>query len=85
MVFTRGNRAYQNGDMSKAEDFYTTGINSIPSSEMSGCCLKPLVICYSNRAATRMSLGNIREALRDCIKASGLDPNFLKVQMRAAK
>eukprot|EP00258_Populus_trichocarpa_P018115 XP_006381002.2 uncharacterized protein LOC7496120 [Populus trichocarpa] len=80
----RGNRAYQNGDMSKAEDFYTTGINSIPSSEMSGCCLKPLVICYSNRAATRMSLGNIREALRDCIKASGLDPNFLKVQMRAA-
>uniref|UniRef100_A0A6M2F8I0 J domain-containing protein n=1 Tax=Populus davidiana TaxID=266767 RepID=A0A6M2F8I0_9ROSI len=80
----RGNRAYQNGDMSKAEDFYTSGINSIPSSEMSGCCLKPLVICYSNRAATRMSLGNMREALRDCIKASGLDPNFLKVQMRAA-
>ncbi|KAL9361433.1 hypothetical protein Peur_044218 [Populus x canadensis] len=80
----RGNRAYQNGDMSKAEDFYTSGINSIPSSEMSGCCLKPLVLCYSNRAATRMSLGNIREALRDCIKASGLDPNFLKVQMRAA-
>ncbi|KAJ6921812.1 hypothetical protein NC652_015684 [Populus alba x Populus x berolinensis] len=80
----RGNRAYQNGDMSKAEDFYTSGINSIPCSEMSGCCLKPLVICYSNRAAARMSLGNMREALRDCIKASGLDPNFLKVQMRAA-
>lgn len=85
MVFSRGNHAYQNGDMSKAEDFYTCGINSIPSSDISGCCLKPLVICYSNRAATRMSLGNIREALRDCIKASGLDPNFLKVQMRAAK
>ncbi|KAG5242629.1 DNAJ heat shock N-terminal domain-containing family protein [Salix suchowensis] len=80
----RGNRAYQKGDMSKAEDFYTRGINSIPSSEMSGCWLKPLAICYSNRAATRMSLGNMREALRDCIKASGLDPNFFKVQMRAA-
>ncbi|KAJ6749694.1 hypothetical protein OIU85_000339 [Salix viminalis] len=80
----RGNHAYQNGDMSKAEDFYTCGINSIPSSEISGCCLKSLVICYSNRAATRMSLGNMREALRDCIKAADLDPNFFKVQMRAA-
>ncbi|KAJ6778799.1 HEAT SHOCK PROTEIN DNAJ WITH TETRATRICOPEPTIDE REPEAT-CONTAINING PROTEIN [Salix koriyanagi] len=80
----RGNHAYRNGDMSKAEDFYTCGINSIPSSEISGCCLKSLVICYSNRAATRMSLGNMREALRDCIKAADLDPNFFKVQMRAA-
>ncbi|KAJ6304180.1 hypothetical protein OIU77_017952 [Salix suchowensis] len=80
----RGNHAYRNGDMSKAEDFYTCGINSIPSSEISGCCLKSLVICYSNRAATRMSLGNMREALGDCIKAADLDPNFFKVQMRAA-
>ncbi|CAK7342656.1 unnamed protein product [Dovyalis caffra] len=80
----RGNHAYQNGDMLKAEEFYTCGINSISSNEMSGCCLKPLVICYSNRAATRMSLGNMREALRDCIKAAGLDPNFFKVQIRAA-
>ena len=68
-----------------AEDFYTCGINSIPSSEISGCCLKSLVICYSNRAAARMSLGNMRGALRDCIRAADLDPNFFKVRMRAAK
>ncbi|KAL0390783.1 UNVERIFIED_CONTAM: Ubiquitin carboxyl-terminal hydrolase 24 [Sesamum calycinum] len=38
----------------------------------------------SNRAATRMSLGRFREALEDCIRASAIDPNFLKVQVRAA-
>ncbi|KAJ4830984.1 hypothetical protein Tsubulata_009302 [Turnera subulata] len=81
----RGNQAYENGDLSNAEDFYTRGINSVSAVEISGCFLKPLVICYSNRAATRISLGNLREALRDCLKAATLDPNFLKVYLRAAK
>ncbi|XP_021833271.1 uncharacterized protein LOC110773081 [Prunus avium] len=80
----RGNEAYKNEDLSKAEDFYTQGIISIPSNERSGCCLKPLLLCYSNRAAARMVLGRIREALGDCVMATALDPNFLKVQMRAA-
>ncbi|MED6146959.1 hypothetical protein PIB30_117413 [Stylosanthes scabra] len=79
----RGNKSYKDGDLSKAEDFYTLGINSVPSSE-SGSWMKPLLLCYSNRAATRMSLGRIREALGDCMMASSLDPTFLKVQMRAA-
>ncbi|KAL6138056.1 hypothetical protein ACLB2K_063342 [Fragaria x ananassa] len=80
----RGNKAYRNKDFSKAEDFYTQGIVSVPSSERSGSCLKPLLLCYSNRAATRMYMGKIREALGDCMMATALDPNFLKVQMRAA-
>uniref|UniRef100_A0A2P2K761 J domain-containing protein n=2 Tax=Rhizophora mucronata TaxID=61149 RepID=A0A2P2K761_RHIMU len=79
----RGNQAYQRGDMSKAEDFYTRGINSVPSCKTAGCCLRPLVICYSNRAATRMSLGCLRAALSDCVTAAALDPKFLKVQIRA--
>ncbi|CAI0374858.1 unnamed protein product [Linum tenue] len=79
----RGNQAYRDGELSKAEDFYSQGINSVPSSELSAC-LEPLVICYSNRAAARMSLGNIREALQDCLMAASLDPSFLKVQIRAA-
>ncbi|KAM3738949.1 hypothetical protein ACB098_09G168400 [Castanea mollissima] len=80
----RGNKAYANGELSKAEDLYTQGIISVPSSERSGCCLKPLLLCYSNRAATRRSLGRIREALGDSMMATALDPNFLKAQMRAA-
>ncbi|XP_059646253.1 uncharacterized protein LOC132291321 isoform X2 [Cornus florida] len=80
----RGNQAYKNGYLSKAEDFYTKGVNCVPHNEASGCCLEPLVLCYSNRAATRMSLGRMREALRDCLVAAELDPNFLKVQIRAA-
>nr|KYP52002.1 DnaJ isogeny subfamily C member 7 [Cajanus cajan] len=79
----RGNQAYKDGNLSKAEDFYTQGIDSVPSSERS-CCVKPLLLCYSNRAATRMSLGKIREALEDCMMATALDPTFLKAQMRTA-
>ncbi|KAI4348658.1 hypothetical protein L6164_009357 [Bauhinia variegata] len=80
----RGNEAYKDGDLSKAEDFYTSGINSIPSNERSGCRIKPLLLCYSNRAATRMALGRIREAIGDCLMATDVDPTFLKVQMRTA-
>ncbi|XP_075658269.1 uncharacterized protein LOC142628143 [Castanea sativa] len=42
------------------------------------------MLCYSNRVATRMSLGRLRDALGDCVKAATIDPNFLKVQLRAA-
>ncbi|XP_058209283.1 uncharacterized protein LOC131322125 [Rhododendron vialii] len=80
----RGNQAYEKGNPSKAEEFYTKGINSVPHSGTSGCCIAPLVLCYSNRAAARMSLGRMREALGDCMRAAALDPNFHKVQIRAA-
>lgn len=43
------------------------------------------MLCYSNRAATRISLGKMRDALGDCTKAAEIDPNFLRVQVRAAK
>ncbi|MBA0684221.1 hypothetical protein Goari_025816, partial [Gossypium aridum] len=79
----RGNQAYRNENLSKAEEFYTQGINSVATNETSGCSVKPLVLCYSNRAATRISLGRIREALADCLMAAALDPNFLKVNVRA--
>ncbi|XP_010519774.1 PREDICTED: uncharacterized protein LOC104799115 isoform X2 [Tarenaya hassleriana] len=80
---SRGNHAYTNGDLSKAEEFYTRGINSVSRNETSRSCLRALMLCYSNRAATRMSLGRMREAILDCTMASSIDPNFLRVQVRA--
>ncbi|KAI8014819.1 hypothetical protein LOK49_LG05G02155 [Camellia lanceoleosa] len=80
----RGNQAYEKGYMSEAEEFYTKGINCVLHSEKSGCCVEPLVLCYSNRAAARMSRGRMREALGDCMMAASLDPTFHKVQIRAA-
>ncbi|KAL7169113.1 hypothetical protein ACSBR2_034197 [Camellia fascicularis] len=80
----RGNQAYEKGYRSEAEEFYTKGINCILHSEKSGCCVEPLVLCYSNRAAARMSRGRMREALGDCMMAASLDPTFHKVQIRAA-
>ncbi|XP_062117861.1 uncharacterized protein LOC133831531 [Humulus lupulus] len=80
----RGNQSYKKGDLAKAEEFYTQGIISVPSSERSGSCLEPLLLCYSNRAAARMCLLRIREAIGDCMMALALDPIFLKAQLRAA-
>ncbi|CAI0450204.1 unnamed protein product [Linum tenue] len=80
----RGNQAYKNGDLLRAEDSYTQGLSCIPRTEKSRSCLRALMLCYSNRAATRMSLGKVRDALEDCKTAAGIDPNFLRVQLRAA-
>lgn len=80
----RGNEAYYYNDLSKAEDCYTQGIVSIPASERSECCHKPLSLCHSNRAAARVSLGRIREALADSLMAIALDPLFLEDRARAA-
>ncbi|XP_009121848.1 uncharacterized protein LOC103846639 [Brassica rapa] len=79
----RGNNAYKNGDLSRAEESYTQGIDSVPKIETSRNCLRALMLCYSNRAATRMALGRMREAISDCTMASSIDSNFLKVQVRA--
>ncbi|GAB4856009.1 hypothetical protein Ancab_024648 [Ancistrocladus abbreviatus] len=80
----RGNQAYANGDLDKAEDCYTQGMNCISPSETSRDCLRALTLCYSNRAAICMSLGRIREALGDCMAAAEIDPNFFRVQLRTA-
>lgn len=79
----RGNQAYQAGKFSKAEELYTMGINSTPRTNNLECSMKPLLLCYSNRAATRMTLGRMREAISDCTLAAASDPNFFKVILRA--
>ncbi|XP_019165840.1 PREDICTED: dnaJ homolog subfamily C member 7 homolog [Ipomoea nil] len=71
----RGNQAFKAGDVSKAENLYTEGIE---------CCIQPLLLCYSNRAAALMSLCRIREAINDLAVALALDPSFLKAKLRTA-
>ncbi|KAG4993795.1 hypothetical protein JHK86_030622 [Glycine max] len=80
----RGNQAYKKGDLSTAENCYKQGLSCI-SKEASRSCLRALLLCYSNLAATHMSLGRMRDALEDCKMAAEIDQNFLKVQLRAAK
>ncbi|XP_006654330.3 uncharacterized protein LOC102708337 isoform X2 [Oryza brachyantha] len=81
---TSGNQAYANGHFATAEEYYTRGINSISGLGSSGCCSHALMLCYSNRAATKMSLGRMREALQDCLIATSIDSTFLKAKVRAA-
>ncbi|VFQ95515.1 unnamed protein product [Cuscuta campestris] len=80
----RGNQAYASGDLSRAEHYYTQGINCISQIEISRSVHQALMLCYSNRAATRMSLGRMKEALVDCLTAIKMDPNFFRAQIRAA-
>ncbi|KAL8245149.1 hypothetical protein R6Q59_011407 [Mikania micrantha] len=81
----RGNQAYNNGDLAKAEDWYTQGLNSVSENEKSRSCLKALMLCYSSRAATRISMGRMKEALEDCLMAATIDPNYLTVKVQAAR
>ncbi|KAJ0703212.1 putative tetratricopeptide-like helical domain superfamily [Helianthus annuus] len=81
----QGNLAYSNGDLAKAEDCYTQGLNSVSQYENSTSCLRALMVCYGKHGATGMSLGRTKKALEDCLMAATIDPNFLKVQVRAAQ
>ncbi|KAL8129366.1 hypothetical protein V2J09_018521 [Rumex salicifolius] len=81
---SRGNQAYSSGDPDKAEDYYTKGVNCISKSEASRDELRALMLCFSNRAAVRMSLERFRDALMDCRAASEIDPNFFRVRVRKA-
>ncbi|CAL4964223.1 unnamed protein product [Urochloa decumbens] len=78
----RGNEAYAKGRLTEADECYTNGIDSFSPNEGSR---KALMLCYSNRAATRMSQGKMRGALSDCRKATDIDSSFLKAQVRTAK
>ncbi|KAJ8440475.1 hypothetical protein Cgig2_013634 [Carnegiea gigantea] len=80
----RGNEAYEKGELSKAEDFYIWGVNCVPPDDTSAVAFRPLVRCYSNRAATRMAVGRVRGAIQDCLMAVKLDPTFHRARIRAA-
>eukprot|EP00850_Spirogloea_muscicola_P005288 SM000024S07750 [mRNA] locus=s24:185857:194677:- [translate_table: standard] len=76
----RGNQAYANGDFQKAEEHYTRGVACVPR----GTPSQAAMLCYSNRAATRMGIGRLRDALSDCSEAMAIDPQFVRVRLRAA-
>ncbi|KAE9593436.1 putative DnaJ domain, tetratricopeptide-like helical domain-containing protein [Lupinus albus] len=80
----RGNQAYKNGDLSMAENYYKQGISCVSKEEASQSCRRSVVLCYSNLAATHMSLGRMRDALEACMTAAEIDSHFLRVQLRAA-
>jgi tetratricopeptide (TPR) repeat protein len=82
LICSRGNQAYEKGNLTEAEECYTLGIDSFSPIESSR---KSLMLCYSNRAATWMSQGKMRGALSDCRKATDIDSSFLKAQVRTAK
>jgi DnaJ family protein C protein 7 len=74
-----GNKEHKSMQYQKAKDIYTK-LLEIDSNHSSFCAT-----IYSNRAASLMEIGQLKEALFDCNKAIILDPSFLRAQMRRAK
>ncbi|GJX98266.1 DnaJ domain, tetratricopeptide-like helical domain protein [Tanacetum coccineum] len=75
----------ETNDRAKAEDYYTKGLNSVSQNDKSRSCIKALMLCYNNHAATRTSLGRMKKALGDYLMASNIVLGFLYAQIRATQ
>ncbi|KAI3687798.1 hypothetical protein L1987_81501 [Smallanthus sonchifolius] len=64
----RGNQAYSNGDLAKAEDCYTQGLNSVSENEKSRSCLRALLLCYIRAAHCYLAMGEFENAKKQYIK-----------------
>ncbi|CAI8595825.1 unnamed protein product [Vicia faba] len=59
-------------------------LSCVSKEQTSWSCLRAFLLCYSNLAATHMSLGRMRDEIKHCRLAAEIDQNFLKLQLRAA-
>ncbi|XP_014665987.1 PREDICTED: tetratricopeptide repeat protein 1-like isoform X1 [Priapulus caudatus] len=75
-----GNKCFKEEKYKEAFDNYAHALQICPLS-----FFKDRSIMYSNRAATRLRLGQKEEAILDCSKAVELNPNYLKAVLRRAQ
>lgn len=71
----RGNEEYSKGNYEEAVEWYTEAIEQSPE--------KPAY--YGNRAAALVMQGKYEEALRDCRAGLAIQPDFIKLLLRAGK
>jgi len=70
-----GNMSHRDGDYMAAEEHYSAALHLAPSN----------VQLLLNRSAARLMLEEYKEALEDCEKARGLQPEATKAYLRGAK
>lgn len=71
----RGNEQYSKGNYERAVEWYTQAIDKSPEQSA----------YYGNRAAALVMLGKYEEALRDCRAGLNIQPEFVKLLLRAGK
>jgi tetratricopeptide (TPR) repeat protein len=71
----RGNAAFKQGRFAEALQEYTKAIEINQ--------LNPIL--WGNRAAAHLVLGNNKETIEDCHRATKLDPNYVKAYYREAR
>lgn len=71
----QGNQLYSKGDYRGAKEYYTKAIDLAPTT----------VAYYGNRAAACFMLGEHKESIMDCNRATVFDPLYTKGYVRKAK
>ncbi|XP_051955534.1 tetratricopeptide repeat protein 1-like [Xyrauchen texanus] len=76
----KGNTQFKSGEHVEAEESYTAALQVCPV-----CYSKERSILFSNRAAARLHLDKMQDAIRDCSKAIELNPNYVRAILRRAE
>jgi stress-induced-phosphoprotein 1 len=77
-----GNQAFENAEYAQAAVHYTTAIDNANSAAELGDPLPLLHVCYANRAACFLKLGQHEKALDDAESCVKLNPEFVKGHFR---
>lgn len=77
-----GNQCFQNAEYAQAAVHYTTAIDNAISVAESGDPLPLLHVCYSNRSACFLKLGQPERAMDDASRCIELNPEFVKGHFR---
>ncbi|KAM4547613.1 tetratricopeptide repeat protein 1 [Fundulus diaphanus] len=75
-----GNSLFKAGDWKEAEQSYTEALAVCPVAFS-----RERAVLFSNRAAARLHLELNDEAISDCSRAIGLDPDYLRALLRRAE
>ncbi|XP_012709038.2 tetratricopeptide repeat protein 1 [Fundulus heteroclitus] len=75
-----GNSLFKAGDWKEAEESYTEALAVCPVAFS-----RERAVLFSNRAAARLHLELNDEAISDCSRAIGLDPDYLRALLRRAE
>ena len=79
MAKAEGNTFFKNGDITKAVEAYTRGIDSAKEDELT---LKAAL--YNNRAHCWVQLYEPKKVVDDCTKCLEIEPNNVKALLRRA-
>eukprot|EP00164_Ancoracysta_twista_P001453 GFYU01001893.1.p1 GENE.GFYU01001893.1~~GFYU01001893.1.p1 ORF type:complete len:276 (-),score=77.65 GFYU01001893.1:188-1015(-) len=78
-----GNALYSAGETDEAIEKYTEGLDAIITTCTHSASIRS--VCFCNRAAARLKLGQHRFVVEDCTEALRLNPEYIKAYLRRSQ